>query len=410
MSSILIDSNSLAPDSQYSLTSRAARPAGPRGKMRGLNKRRGGQLTAQDLISLFQSMPVPNRGYRNPNADQHEKMGQGMKWFDQNNSPDQVATRLDRQNQEDWKRINRGYNAGTAAVDFVKQTKGYTDDKGNFVPPTMPATPSSKYGTGSVTFTDKPTRGTMTDPVTGKKVFMDEYLPEQSKVQDSKYGAMDGQGGGGALAKPRSTDLTALFPGSTQPSQPRPVVNNTPAVTTQPSANSDFWAWEQANRAPNTVGDVNPGEVPVVPAAPRDQVFIDPTTNAPTVGTISEKELARRANRGLFPGIVDQIMRPTSRANQRLGGFANSIWETLFGKDVNYQMPISAYGDLAALFPGQIPRADAQHYLPPGSISPQPDSLVPGISSLPSMMNPKGQFFPSYNFPAKRKEYVTRGF
>lgn len=223
-----VDNLLLSPGSQGSLTSRAARPVGNKKKKQ---KPAGpsGMLSAQDLIALFQSMPVPNRGYKNPNASKPHVMGQGMAWMDQNNSPEQVAGRLAQQNTEDWKRINHGYNQGAAAVDFVKQTKGYTDTNGKFIPPTLPSTPSSAYGSGSVTFTDKPTRGTMTDPLTGKRVFMDEYLPRQSKVQDSKFGAMPGRENGGALARPKApasppptpqSDMNAMFPGNGEMRQP----------------------------------------------------------------------------------------------------------------------------------------------------------------------------------------------
>ena len=213
---------------QGALSTRKAKPVGgKRNKNRGSN-----QLSAQDLISLFQSMPMPNRGFKNPNASKPSQMGQGMAWFDENNSPDKVAGRLDRQNTEDWKRIQRGNNMGAAAVDFVKQTKGYTGADGVFVPPTMLAEPSSAYGSGSVAFTDTPARGTMTDPLTGKQVFMDEWLPEQSMVQDTKFGAMPGQENGGALTRPRppqstqpQNDMAALFPGpnvAPMPTQTQP--------------------------------------------------------------------------------------------------------------------------------------------------------------------------------------------
>jgi hypothetical protein len=43
----------------------------------------------------------------------------------------------------------------------------------------------------------------MKDPATGNSVYMDEYLPQQSKIQDTKYGPMSGQEAGGALARPR---------------------------------------------------------------------------------------------------------------------------------------------------------------------------------------------------------------
>lgn len=196
----------LGQGSNTALSERKARPTSKK-KRRGKNP--GGQLTAQDLVSLFQSMPVPNRGFKNPNADKPSKMGQGMAWFDANNSPDQVAERQNRVDQNRQSFLDKSANQGAAVVDFMKQTKGYTDAQGNFVSPTIPSEISSPYGTGSVVFTDKPTRGTTIDPLTGKTVSMSNYLPQQSLVQDSKYGAMPGQGGGGALTKPKTTKAPA---------------------------------------------------------------------------------------------------------------------------------------------------------------------------------------------------------
>lgn len=293
----------LGQGSNTALSERKARPVGKK-KKRGKNP--GGQLTAQDLISLFQSMPVPNRGFKNPNADKPHKMGQGMAWFDANNSPDQVAERQNRVDQNRQSFLNKSANQGAAAVDFMKQTKGYTDAQGNFVPPTLPREISSPYGTGSVTFTDKPTRGTMTDPLTGKTVFMDEYLPQQSLVQDSKYGAMPGQENGGALTQPRKqqsvmraaqpqNDMAALFPGPTAP---------TPAGFSS-----------QYN-------------------APQVYDYLDPETGFPMQGTLGQKELAKRSAQGLFPGIVDQM--------SRLGGKASNAWQSvtdnLFGKSVEVSL------------------------------------------------------------------------
>lgn len=237
----------LGQGSNTALSERKARPTTKK-KRRGKNP--GGQLTAQDLISLFQSMPVPNRGFKNPNADKPAKMGQGMAWFDANNSPDQVAERQNRVDQNRQSFLDKSANQGAAAVDFMKQTKGYTDAQGNFVSPTLPSEISSPYGTGSVTFTDKPTRGTMTDPLTGKTVFMSDYLPQQSLVQDSKYGAMPGQENGGLLAQQRTQQksvaqapqpqpkpenpMTALFPGAV--SSPSPAVAANPRPPEIPAA------------------------------------------------------------------------------------------------------------------------------------------------------------------------------
>lgn len=226
-----------------------------RARKRRRNRNGGGsnRLSAQDLIALFQSMPTPNRGFRRPGGDQPDFLGGGMDQFYAKNPG--IAQGADRAGQiaaERKQQLSRGFEDGRAAVDFVKQTKGYTDADGVFVPPTMPKAPGSNFGTGSVAFTDKPTRGTMTDPLTGKQVFMDEYLPQQSIVQDTKYGAMPGQGGGGPLGNPRvapkavasdmapgifdmmrqakdpapQNDMSALFPGKS----PGPVGASAEAV------------------------------------------------------------------------------------------------------------------------------------------------------------------------------------
>lgn len=160
---------------------------------RGKKRNRGGsnQLSAQDLIALFQSMPTPNRGFRRPGGDKPDFLGGGMdEFYAKNPHIAQGPERAGQIAQERQQQLSRGFEDGRAAVDFVKQTKGYTDADGVFVPPTMPKAPSSAYGTGSVSFTDKPTRGTMTDPLTGKQVFMDEYLPQQAAVSATKFGPM----------------------------------------------------------------------------------------------------------------------------------------------------------------------------------------------------------------------------
>ena len=124
---------------------------------------------------------------------------------------------------ENQQRMNNIRQQGPEAVDFAKQTKGYTDAGGRFIPPTMPSEISSPYGSGSVGSPDMLTRGTMKDHM-GRTVFTDEYLPEQSIVQDTKYGAMPGQEDGGALTKPRVTPrpsnlsgIDQIFPGQSSP-------------------------------------------------------------------------------------------------------------------------------------------------------------------------------------------------
>lgn len=167
--------------------------ANTRARKRRRNRNGGGsnQLSAQDLIALWQSMPTPNRGFRRPGGDQPDFLGGGLDQFYAKNPG--IAQGADRAGQiaaERKQQLSRGFEDGRAAVDFVKQTKGYTGADGVFVPPTMPAAPSSNYGTGSVAFTDKPTDGMMTDPLTGQPVRMDQYLPQQAAVSETKSGPM----------------------------------------------------------------------------------------------------------------------------------------------------------------------------------------------------------------------------
>lgn len=77
-------------------------------------------------------------------------------------------------------------NAGSAAVDFAKQTKGYTDASGRFVPPTIPSEPRSNYGTGSVSFGPRTGPATTIDPLTGQKVPLNQYLGDLKATQATK--------------------------------------------------------------------------------------------------------------------------------------------------------------------------------------------------------------------------------
>ncbi len=154
------------------------------------NRGDNGQLSAEDMISLFQSVPVPNRGYKNPNAAQPAKMGGGLDCMDKNNSPDLVAQR---QNQTDWAQgqgRDRARLLANSAVAEAKALNGYTDASGKFVPGMDKGPPSSAYGTGSVRqlAPGEKARGTMPHPITGEQVFMNDYLAGQEQVQNTKYG------------------------------------------------------------------------------------------------------------------------------------------------------------------------------------------------------------------------------
>jgi hypothetical protein len=196
-------------------------------RRQGQQKRQApaGILSAKDMIQLFQSMPVPNRGYRNPNADQPGKMGQGMKWWDENNSPEQVATRQNRVNTEQTQIRNNAQEAARSAVAEAKARQG------------MPvAAPSSKYGTGSVSFFqpgEARPMATTTDPITGKKIPLRSFLDDAMDRQELKYGPGINQAPATAprvASTPAASnqEFDSLFAGGA-PAKPMPQVQQ-PAV------------------------------------------------------------------------------------------------------------------------------------------------------------------------------------
>lgn len=344
-----------AVDGGMRTTSKMQRPsdnaANQRARKRRGNKRgsNNGQLSAQDLIALFQSMPTPNRGFRRPGGDKPDFLGGGLDQFYANNPS--IARGPDRAGQiakERQQQLNNGFDAGRAAVDFAKQTRGYTDAQGNFVPPTMPTAPSSNYGTGSVAFTDKPTRGTMTDPLTDKQVFMDEYLPQQSAVSATKSGPMtnniaDPITGAveyyndagvdffnpqkvqmpGPVSKPQpktpQNDITALFPGNSAPSPALPASQVSPAPTQLVAQNPQGmvnWApdWMNVSTPPDNVNHLQPDWInqqqtyaPIndTPGAARQQALTSAfpvnkmTGYTPPNSSPQQLEALRRLN-GLF--------------------------------------------------------------------------------------------------------------
>jgi hypothetical protein len=191
------------------------------------------------MIQLFQSMPVPNRGFKNPNASKPHVMGQGMEWFDKNNSPEQVAARQNRVNQEQGQRSAMAQQAGSAAVEHAKQTKGYTNSDGIFVPPTMPMVPTSKYGTGSVKYLqpgEARPMATTTDPLTGKKVPLRSFLDDTMAVQATKYGP-NAEQAGKDFFNPKSA---AFNPPKAQVSFTQPITPKPQVQDAMAKANADF--------------------------------------------------------------------------------------------------------------------------------------------------------------------------
>ncbi len=404
--------------------------ANARARKRRRNRNGGGsnQLSAQDLIALWQSMPTPNRGFRRPGGDQPDFLGGGLDQFYANNP--NIARGADRAGQiaaERKQQLSRGFEDGRAAVDFVKQTKGYTDADGVFVPPTMPAAPSSNYGSGSVKMLPpgQKSRGTMTDPLTGKQVFMDEYLPQQSAVQDTKYGAMTKDIADPVTGKMDSYNDAGMDyfnpKGASAQAAPSPSTGDTLMTRMQPGL---FDMMRQAKAvAPQNAGifdkmrqakafaeqngfslpqnDMNalfpgPGAAPAqaqtqpTPQGRQDYIFTDPATGYPTSGSLGQKELARRATQGLIPAMGAKI----SNAPTAFGSMLNKGVDFLFGPDEGLQpqemkpfrSPPGSPGFKATPpTPGQIPLQNAQRFLPFGMFSMQPDNQLPYSPFLPSL-------------------------
>jgi hypothetical protein len=169
---------------------------------------------ARDTMAIQNNMMMPSRGFKRAGGDKPSFMGQGMNDFYTKNP--QIARGPERANQiaaERQGQLNRGVEAGRAAVkeklaEQQMQAQAIRDNAGKN------RSINRGYGVGSVEFlpAGQKARGTMTDPLTGKQVYMDEYLPQQSIVQDTKYGAMPGQEGGGALARLKAQQLATPKP------------------------------------------------------------------------------------------------------------------------------------------------------------------------------------------------------
>jgi len=390
---------------------------------RGKKRNRGGsnQLSAQDLIALFQSMPTPNRGFRRPGGDQPDFLGGGLDQFYAKNPG--IAQGADRAGQiaaERKQQLSRGFEDGRAAVDFVKQTKGYTDAQGDFVPPTMPTAPSSNYGSGSVKMLPpgQKSRGTMTDPLTGKQVFMDEYLPQQSTVQDTKYGAMTKDVVDPVTGKMNSYNDAGMDyfnpEGASAQSAPSPSSGDTLMTRMQPAAPQsagifDLMRQAKATAPQNDMSALFPGpgaapaqaqtqptptavsnpQVQQTPQGRQDYIFTDPATGFPTSGSLGQKELARRATQGLIPAMGAKL----SNAPTAFGSMLSKGVDFLFGPDEGLQpqemkpfrSPPGSPGFKATPpTPGQIPLQNAQRFLPFGMFSMQPDNQLPYSPFLPS--------------------------
>lgn len=370
--------------------------ANARARKRRGNKRgnSNGQLSAEDLIMLFQSMPTPNRGFRRPGGDKPDFLGGGLDQFYAKNPG--IAQGADRAGQiaaERKQQLSRGFEDGRSAVDFVKQTKGYTDAQGNFVPPTMPMAPGSNFGTGSVAFTDKPTDGMMTDPLTGQSVRMDQYLPQQAAVSGTKSGPDAGMD----YFNPQKAQMPSAIP-APQPAAPQSagifdLMRQAKATAPQNDMSALFpgpgAAPAQAQTQPTPTAVSNP-QVQQTPQGRQDYIFTDPATGFPTSGSLGQKELARRATQGLIPAMGAKI----SNAPTAFGSMLNKGVDFLFGPDEGLQpqemkpftSPPGSPGFKAPpATPGQIPLQNAQRFLPLGMFSMQPDNQLPHSAFLPTV-------------------------
>ena len=89
-------------------------------------------------------------------------------------------------NNDYIKLLNNRAQVGASAVDFAKQTQGYNDATGKFVPPTLPSKPTSAYGTGSVSYAPRTGPAMTTDPLTGLKVPLKQLIWDMNAVQATK--------------------------------------------------------------------------------------------------------------------------------------------------------------------------------------------------------------------------------
>lgn len=229
------------------------------------NRGGNGQLSAEDMISLFQSMPVPNRGYKNPNAAQPAKMGGGLDWMDKNNSPDRVAQR---QNQTDWAQGQGRDRARLSANSAVAEAKALQ---------AMPkGPPTSAYGTGSARqlAPGETARGTMPHPITGEQVFMDEYLAGQEQVQNTKYGPGRDEFGG-MKVRPSAAQAGLDYFNPQKMTMPTPVKSR-PA----PKMTASLQPSNSGNPSGLSLGGANPNQDFSMPSWVNDALIPKAPTNS----------------------------------------------------------------------------------------------------------------------------------
>jgi len=339
------------------------------------NRGGNGQLSAEDMISLFQSMPVPNRGYKNPNAAQPAKMGGGLDWMDKNNSPDLVAQR---QNQTDWAQgqtRDRARIAANSAVAEAKALNGYTDASGKFVPGMDKGPPTSAYGTGSVKqlAPGEKARGTMPHPITGEQVFMNDYLAGQEQVQNTKYGPGRDEFGG-MKAGPSAAQAGLDYFNPQKMTMPTPVQSRPAPQTTaslQPSNPEDLSALFPGSGASSSSAAV-PKFNPVDPdmlAASEKYKHLRGAGSDVIGAAILANEQAIAADRAANPN-QDRFSSQLSKE----GSYLQSLFEqSLRNPPQSPGWESDAYSDVGPVIPGWLQR--------------KPD--FPGV--LPSVQSAIGQ-------------------
>lgn len=256
----------------------------------------------------------------------------------------------ERQQQYDQQRKDNFLPNVQSSIDAVKQQKGYTDAQGKFVPPTMTNEPFTPYGSGSVRWlpAGQTTRGTMPDPLTGKPVFMDEFLTAQEKIQESKYGPGVRSYGQGVEKLPSKNK--SFLPGqssppggasngrvgpSQAPGEPggETLFGQMPDYTSQGmpmNYNRELGYGPNSGPQPdwNTAMGYMPNSGPqLIPYQPMMYDYIYPGMNFPASGTLLDKERARRAQpQGLVPQVGNMIEQGAQGMQDALGDFLRYLF------------------------------------------------------------------------------------
>ena len=271
-------------------------------------------------------------------------------------------------NNDYIKLLNNRAQAGAAAVDFVKQTKGYTDADGRFVPPTLPSNPTSASGTGSVSSAPRTGPAMTTDPLTGQKVPLNQLIADMKATQATKGINPDT----GAQMSPQEiaaaqsnyfnpskgqsspSGIDQLFPGKSSPPSGG---NAGPVATAAPMGplGGDFqtpftgksWLTGAGKMEPNA--DTQLGVNPQLPpnAGPQNQPYVAgnydylyPGMIFPATGTLAQKEMARRAALPIQEGLFGQFSNAVEKNATAMENTLQQALYKLFGQP-SYAAPVS---------------------------------------------------------------------